>query len=139
MRPFAFAIGLVALTSCVSVNQVLYTPNPSRVADPKSDIVTLIKANTGKWCITEPTFEQNLLLVKIVCTGGRAGSRVVRLDRVEKISMQQRGLYFEIVVHQRDGEDFSWSSKIVDDIKRMVDGFTALTQPRVPATGSNSL
>lgn len=130
MRLFAFAVA-VSLTSCVLVKQIAYTPNPSRIADPKAELKALFDLPD-----VQVTFDQNLLLVKQQFPDSMPSEKSLRLDRVETILMQQRGDSFEVVVHQTSGKNFVWESD-EEHAKRAVDALTALTQRPAPAPSSN--
>ncbi|MBX7097286.1 MAG: hypothetical protein K1X89_06225 [Myxococcaceae bacterium] len=122
--------GLVA--GCASIQTVAYTVNPARISDPKAEVLTLIKANVRPGCIAEPAFEGTLLNVKFVCSLG-VGSAVARLDKVESITLQQYEDWYRVLVHHTVGEDFSWTSKSLEDMQRLADALTALSAPSAPA------
>ena len=142
MRTLLAVSAALSLVACATIQPLPYTPNPARIADPKNEVLTLIKANVRPGCIAEPAFEQTLLLVKFVCSDG-IGNSTARLDKVESISMQQYEEWYRVVVHHAagSGDDFAWTSKSLDDMQRLADAFTALTQagPAKPAAPTNTL
>jgi hypothetical protein len=124
----------LALAACAGVTPVAYTPQPQRISDPAGEVKKLILANTVDGCVSEPDFNDNLLVVKFVCAAsgrGGVGNAVARLDQIQTISLEQSGEWYRVLVHHRGGaQDFSWTSKSLDDMQRMVDAFTALAKAR---------
>ncbi|MHB8875148.1 MAG: hypothetical protein ACYC8T_15790 [Myxococcaceae bacterium] len=126
---FALVASTALLAGCATITPVPYAAQPGRVADPANEAATLIKANVVGGCIAEPSYEKPLLIVKFVCSNG-LGNTVAKLDRVEKIYLEQSGEWYRVVVrHIGAGEDFTWSSKSLDDMQRLADALTALSQP----------
>jgi hypothetical protein len=67
-----------------------------------------------------------MLIVKFVCNNG-GGNTVLRLDQIASIDLQQSGSWYRVRVKHRNGaEDFTWSSKSLDDVQRLDDAITAL-------------
>ena len=89
---------------------------------------SLIKSNVVSNCIAEPSFEKPLLIVRYVCAGA-IGNSVAKMDRVDKIYLQQSNEWYRVVVHHKDGsDDFTWSSKSLDDMQHLADALSALSQ-----------
>ena len=125
----ALVVAAVALAGCASITPIAYTTQPGRIADPAKEASTIIKANVVGGCIAEPSYEKPLLIVKFVCSNG-LGNVVAKLDRVEKIYLEQSGEWYRVVVrHVGGGDDFNWTSKSLDDMQRLADALTALSQP----------
>ena len=136
MRTLLCVVTVGLLAACASIQRIDYSPNPSRVEDPRQEIATLIKANVTSGCIAEPHFEQMLLQVKYVCPGG-FGNTVSRLDKITSVHLEQYKEWYRVVVRHSAGEDFHWTSKTLEDMQRMADAFTALQQPTAPAPEKN--
>ncbi len=135
MRVLALAL-LVA--ACASIQPVAYTPNPQRIANPRDEIATLIKANVTSGCIAEPTFEGKLLQVKFVCQNG-IGNTVSRLDRIASVKLEQYQEWYRCTVHHTQGDDFTWTSKSLEDMQRLADAFSALSGAPAPTRDTSSL
>ena len=125
----ALALLLPALPGCASITPIAYTPQPSRITDPSAEVRSLIQANTLGGCVAEPELSSTLLVVKFICRNA-VGNSVVRLDHVESISLQQSGVWYRVLVHHNNGgEDFTWTSKQLEDMQRLADALTALSKP----------
>ena len=132
------ALLVVTSVGCAGITPVSYAPQPGRILDPENEATTIIKANVVGGCIAEPSFEMPLLIVKFVCSSG-LGNTVAKLDRVEKIYLQQSGEWYRVVVHHvGGGEDFTWSSKSLDDMQRLADALTAIAQRGAAGQKKNS-
>lgn len=130
-RAFAlFALPLLSVAACASIQPVPYSPQPSRIKDPVAETRTIILSNTVDGCIAEPDFSDAMLVVKFACSHRGLGNSVVRFDRVESIELQQYKEWYRVLVHQRGGaEDFTWTSKSRGDMERLADALTALSRP----------
>jgi hypothetical protein len=122
------------LAGCLSQTPVPYTPQPSRIANPAAEATSLIEANTVSGCVAQTEVLSTLLTVKFVCRKA-LGNMVVRLDHIqsitlqrESVTMQQGELYRMTVHHDNGAEDFSWTSKQLDDMQRLADALTALSR-----------
>lgn len=113
------------------IRQVAYTPNPARVTNPTDEVRTVILANTVSGCVSEPELMGQMLVVKFVCTGayhGGVGNRVVRFDKIAQIRLEESGGWYRVLVKHSDGTaDFDWTSKSLDDMRRLADALTALS------------
>ena len=106
-----------------------YTPQPTRISNPRDEVKRLIIANTVGSCVSTPSFDKDMLVVKFVC-GGQVGNGVARLDKVKSIELQQYAEWYRVLVHHEAGiTDFSWTSKSLDDMQRLADALTALSMP----------
>jgi hypothetical protein len=124
-----FAVG--SLGACASITPVPYTLAPERSHDPVAEATTLIKSNVVGQCIAEPSFEKPMLIVKFVCSEG-VGNSIAKMDRVANIHLEQSGEWYRVVVHHKDTtEDFTWSSKSLEDMQRLADALDALSQATV--------
>jgi hypothetical protein len=139
-KPLISFIALASLAAAAcgsSIHNVEYAPNPGRVADPPGEIRAVILANTTQGCIAEPELGGRMLIVKFACAGGYRGgigNRVVRLDRVASIQLQQSGEWYRVLVHHADNtSDFDWTSKNLEDMRRLADALTALSSGGQPA------
>jgi len=132
MRKPTLILGLVLLGSaCAGIKPVAYTAQPLRVTDPHAELKNLILANTTQGCVTEPSFSGSMLVVKAVCSRG-VGNFVARLDQIDRVVLEQSGDWYGCrVKHKGGAEDFFWSSKSLDDMQRMADAFTALSEVKV--------
>lgn len=136
MRALPFALIFAA---CASIQPVAYAPNPQRITNPRDEISTLIKANVSSGCIAEPTFEGKLLQVRFVCQNA-IGNTVSRLDRIASVKLEQYQEWYRCVVHHSQGDDFTWTSKSLEDMQRLADAFTALsTTPAASTRDTSSL
>ncbi len=127
-------VGLLVMgTACGSrIHKVAYTPQPERIEDPAKMLATLILANTTPGCVTNPTYSDALFIVKFVCNRG-TGNIVLRPSLVESIEVQESAPWFRILVHHRNQiDDFTWSSKNLDDVQHMADSVHALAFPAAP-------
>jgi hypothetical protein len=116
------------LAACATITPIAYTANPSRITDPAADAKAMILANTVSGCLTTPDFSETILTVKYVCSTF-VGNATVRLDRVEKISIEQSGEWYRVTVHHFGGsEDFKWTSKSLDDMRELADAISALAK-----------
>lgn len=126
--------------ACASIQAVPYNLQPSRIADPRAEILGFIKMNVRPGCLAEPQFEGPMLDVKFVCSGG-LGHSMARLDRVAGIKIEQYEEWYRVVVQHTGGtDDFSWSSKNLEDVQRAADAFYALAGPKTnPAKSPESI
>lgn len=123
-------VATLVFTACLSFRPVAYVAQPARSFDPAAEVISIIKANTAGGCISDPSIANAVLLVKFVCSNG-LGNTVAKLDRVEKIYLEQYHDWYRVVVrHVGGGDDFSWSSKSLDDMQRLADALTALSMPK---------
>ncbi len=130
--PFLLLLG--SLGACASIQPVPYAPQPGRIRDPRAEISAFIKTNTTSGCIAEPEFKDALLDVKFVCSYGGVGHQLARVDRVDRVSLEQYQEWYRVVLHHSNGtDDFTWSSKSLEDVQRAADAFEALLKP--PAAG----
>jgi hypothetical protein len=128
-RLFLSFVLAVASLGCASIQTVAYTPQPERIADPSREVLAFIKQNIRPGCIAEPRFEGAVLDVKFVCNEG-VGHTMARIDRVAAIQIEQFQEWYRVVVKHSNGhEDFSWTSKSLEDVQRAADAFKALTLP----------
>jgi hypothetical protein len=121
------ALGLAACGA--GITTLPYSPQPGRISNPRETIAKLILANTVDGCVSQPTIDETLLVVKFVCTGnGRGvGNSVARLDQIDGIAVQQSGEWYRVLVHHKNGAaDFTWSSKSLDDTQHLADAFAAI-------------
>ena len=127
----------VALTLAAcrgSATPISYTPQPERIKYPAEELKKLILANTVSACVAEPDVSEEMLVVKYACAAvdgnSDTGNSVIRFGRVEAISVEKSGDWYLVRVRHKPGtEDFTWSSKILDDTERMADAISALTRP----------
>jgi len=137
----SLSLGLVAACGA-PIRPVAYSPNPQRVANPPAEVKALILANTVSGCVTEPEFTGRMLVVKFVCTSGYAGvgNRVVRFDRIVDIKLEESGGWYRVLVKHSEGTaDFDWTSRSLEDMRRLADALSALAPrqsapPRAPGT-----
>lgn len=134
---FVFA---VACLGCASIQPVAYTPQPERILEPRREVLAFIQQNIRPGCIATPRFEGAMLDVKFVCNGG-LGHTMARLDRVSAIQLEQFEEWYRVVLKHSNGhEDFTWSSKSLEDVQRAADAFKALTIPaHEPRPGETQL
>jgi hypothetical protein len=135
---------LLVLSGCATgaaITTVPYTLQPARSANPAQEVKELILANTVQGCVTEPVVTDKMMTVKFVCSSG-VGNGVIRFDRVAKIELEQSGEWYRVMVRHTAGtEDFSWSSKSLEDMQRMADAIAALStpSPAVPVTDTTKI
>ncbi len=126
------AVAAASVAACgAPIHSVPYTPNPGRVAQPAHEVENVILANTVDGCLSETSFSERMLVVKYACANGyrgRLGNRVVRFDRIASIALEESGGWYRVLVKHNDGTpDFDWTSKNVEDMRRLADAFTAIT------------
>jgi|CXWL01.1.fsa_nt_gi hypothetical protein len=123
---------VLALAACASIKPLPYSASPGRISDPHAEVKSIILANTTSGCLAEPSFDKSMLVVKFVCSGG-VGNSTARLDQVKKIVLEQYEEWYRVrVVHSKGAEDFSWTSKSLEDMQRLADALTALSQGETP-------
>jgi hypothetical protein len=126
-RPMLVCL-LSSLVACATITPVAYQPQPERIADPATEVRSLILANTTQGCVTEPDLTPAMLTVKFVCSNG-VGNSVVRFDRVDSIVIEESGGWYRVQVRHTPGtEPFQWTSKNLDDMTRLADAITALAK-----------
>ncbi len=119
---------IAALTACATITPVPYTADPQRITDPRAEIKALIEANTVQGCVAEPEVSETIVVVKFVCSGGGIGNTVARLDRVKTIGLEESGGWYRVLVKHTSGEeDFAWTSRSLEDMRRLADAMTALS------------
>ena len=120
---------LVLFLACAGagIKRMDYGLQPERIEDPQAEVLRFINLNTTQGCITEPAFDDRVLLVKFACNNG-VGNSTARLDRVKEIALEQYEEWYRVVVRHSDGSpDFAWSSKSLEDVQRAADAFAALS------------
>jgi|GEM_PF-1457616 len=128
---------LLVLIGCASIQSVAYTPQPDRISDPQAEITRFIMLNTTPHCLAEPQFEERVLDVKFVCSNG-IGHFMARLDQVESIQIEQFKEWYRVILRHSGGiDDFSWSSKRLEDVQRAADAFDALVHQEAERPNSS--
>jgi hypothetical protein len=124
----ALLVMSLSAQGCVSAQPIAYSPQPTRIANPKEELKTLILANTTPGCLTDASFSGSMLVVKFVCQA-HAGNLVIRFDQIASIELLQSGArYLVRVKHSRGAVDFGWVSRTLEDAQRMDDAITALSK-----------
>lgn len=129
-------------TGCATFAPVPYTPQPTRIADPTTELKAIITANAFPHCVVTPELLGPVLNVKYVCTSGlngrpSVGTVTTHLDRIQKVTLYQSGESYRVIVYQTgDPASVGIDSKSLDDMQRYVDAITALAKPRpAPSNG----
>lgn len=120
------AVLLLGLTACgAAIRPIQYAPKPQRVAQPAQQIASIILANTVQGCVSEPEVSPTMLVVKYVCSRG-VGNSVIRFAQIRSIELSQSGEWYRVLVkHEGGADDFSWTSKSLDDMKHLADAISA--------------
>lgn len=125
---------VVAWTACApAVHTLVYAPQPQRIEHPDRTLATLIVANTVQGCVTMPSYNEGIFVVRFVCNNG-GGNMVLRPSKIASIELLQQGPWYRVRVHHMDRtEDFVWDSKILDDAQHIADAIAGLATPVPPA------
>ncbi len=135
---------LASFVGCATIQPIAYTPAPARISDPVAEVKSILLANTVGGCIAQPSFQAKMLVVQFACTGQGVGNAVARLDHVKEIVLEQSGDWYRVkLIHSNGADDFDWTSKSLDDMQRLADALTALSQgaskPAAPAADTKRL
>lgn len=129
---FLFGVAGLAMACAAAIHPVPYHAQPERISDPAAEVRALILANTVQGCVTEPELNAEMLTVKFVCSNG-VGNAVIRFPRVQSVALDESGGWYRVrVLHLPGTEPFQWTSKSLDDMTRLADAITALTQAAKP-------
>lgn len=127
-----------ACATAVKPTPIAYEPQGSRLSNPAEVAKAIIVSNTVQGCVTDPSVNEVMLVVKFVCSNG-VGNAVARFDRVQSIQLDQSGEWYRVSVKHRGGsEDFTWTSKSLEDMQRLADALAALSTPANSAKPADS-
>jgi hypothetical protein len=130
MKSVLSALALCALAACATITPIPYDPNPARVGDAATEARQIILANVMQGCIAEIEIGPTMMTVKFVCSSG-VGNYVMRFDKVDTITLSESGGWYRVLVSHKDGiAPFRWTSRSLDDMKRLADALTALSSAK---------